>query len=258
MAAVNAVGIRIGRLFGRAGGRPALARLAPVVFAALAGFIVFAGPAAIGPGVAAQTGAASETRVPAQAGTAAATSASATSAPATAASAPAATAAGWNVATLLEEIARTNPPKARFVERRFVAALDEPVDTSGELLFVRPSRLEKRVLKPRPETLVLDGDELIIERGGQRRSFSLRQVPEAGALVESLRSTLAGDRATLERLFVIRLEGSPAQWQLFLDPKGAEASRLLRQVRMSGMRGRVDLIEIDQSNGDRSVMRVLH
>lgn len=167
-------------------------------------------------------------------------------------------AAEWGLVTLLEEIARANPTQARFVERRFVQALDTPVDTQGELAFIRPARLEKRVLKPRAETLILDGDELSIERNGQRRSFSLRQMPEAGALVESVRATLAGDRATLERLFTARLEGPSTQWLLVLEPKEVDARRILRQVRMSGIGGRVDLIEIDQSNGDRSVMRVLH
>lgn len=166
-------------------------------------------------------------------------------------------AADWGLAPLLADIAASSAGKARFVERKFIAALDAPVDSSGELQFVKPARLEKRTLKPRAETLILDGDEMVVERGGSRRVFSLKQIPEALPMVESLRATLAGDRATLERVFVVALDGSAARWNLTLKPKDAAGANLLKEVRISGERGEPNLIEVDQSNGDRSVLRVL-
>lgn len=166
-------------------------------------------------------------------------------------------AADWGLPVLLADISRNSGGTARFAERRFVAALDTPVDTTGVLVFVRPARLEKRTEKPRAETLIVDGDDMIVDRNGQRRNFSLRQSPEAAAMIEGLRATLAGDRATLERLFVVALEGSAVRWSMVLTPRLPEAARLLRQVRLSGERADLGLIEIDQSNGDRSVMRVL-
>jgi Outer membrane lipoprotein carrier protein LolA-like len=169
----------------------------------------------------------------------------------------AALAADWGLGPLLADIAKGNSGVARFAERKFVAALDTPVDSSGELVFIKPARLEKRTLKPRTETLILDGDDLIVDRNGTRRSFSLKQLPEAVAMVESLRATLAGDQVTLERVFTVALEGSAARWSLLLAPKSVPGARLLKEVRISGERGELNLIELDQTNGDRSVMRVL-
>lgn len=168
-----------------------------------------------------------------------------------------ASAAEWGLTPLLDEIARNNGGVARFAERKFVAALDSPVDSTGELVFVKPARLEKRTLKPRSETLILDGDDMIVERNGSRRTFSLKQLPQAVAMVESLRATLAGDRQTLERVFAVTLEGTSARWSLLLTPKSAQAGDLLKEVRINGERGELNLVEIEQTNGDRSVMKVL-
>ena len=163
----------------------------------------------------------------------------------------------WGLSTLLAAIALNSSGSARFVERKFIAALDAPVDSSGELEFIKPARLEKRTLKPRPETMILDGDQLTIERSSNKRSMSLQQVPQAAALVESLRATLAGDRKTLDAIFKVALQGAAPAWTLSLQPLAVSAAQMVKEVRISGAQGDVQLIEIDQGNGDRSVMRVL-
>ena len=95
--------------------------------------------------------------------------------------------------TLLATIARQTVPRAKFYERKHIALLDTPVDSTGDLLFVAPSRLEKHTLSPQAESMVIDGDTLTLTRGGTRRTMSLQQLPEAAPLVDSLRATLAAD-----------------------------------------------------------------
>lgn len=168
-----------------------------------------------------------------------------------------AAASDWGLGALLNDIAKSNGGVANFAERKFIAALDTPVDTTGELVFIKPSRLEKRTLKPRSEILILDGDDMIVERNGSRRTFSLKQLPQAVALVESLRATLAGDRQTLERVFTVVLDGTAARWSLLLTPKSSQIGDVLKEVRINGERGELKLVEMEQTNGDRSVMRVL-
>ena len=73
--------------------------------------------------------------------------------------------AGWGVAQLMQTLAQRGPESARFVEKKYLAILDKPVESSGELRYVPPDRLEKRTLKPKPESLVLAGDQLSVERG---------------------------------------------------------------------------------------------
>src|SRR6185369_2948809 len=102
----------------------------------------------------------------------------------------------------------------RFSERKHMAILNAPLDSSGTLVYTAPARLEKNTLAPRPESLVLDRDKLVIEyrERNQRRTLVLQDYPVIWAFVESIRSTLAGDLATLNRFYRTSLEGSDDKW----------------------------------------------
>jgi hypothetical protein len=114
-------------------------------------------------------------------------------------------AADWNIDTLMRSLAKHEGGRAKFVETKTIALLDKPVVSSGELNYLPPARLEKRTLKPKQEFMVLDGDNLRLERGKQVFSIRLSEQPEALAFVDSLRGTLAGDKAALEKNYKLRL-----------------------------------------------------
>jgi hypothetical protein len=96
------------------------------------------------------------------------------------------------IAQLFESLARQKVTRATFQERKFLALLDKPAESSGELVFTPPDRLEKRTLKPKPESIVVDRDLVTLERGGKRHSLALRDNPAIAVLIESIRGTLAG------------------------------------------------------------------
>ncbi|MDI1258446.1 LolA-related protein [Aquabacterium sp.] len=162
----------------------------------------------------------------------------------------------WNIDTLMRLQAQTQSSRATFVELKYLSSLETPLESSGELSYRAPDRLEKRTLKPTPESLVLDKDTLLLERKGRKRSIPLQSYPEVGAFVESIRATLAGDRAGLDRNYQLELEGKRERWRLLLKPLNAKAAVMVSQIRLSGQGEQVDTIEILQSNGDRSVMTV--
>ena len=56
---------------------------------------------------------------------------------------------------LMHELAARRSSHVAFTEVRRLAVLDRPLESSGELLYEAPDRLEKRIEKPHPETLVL-------------------------------------------------------------------------------------------------------
>ena len=118
-------------------------------------------------------------------------------------------AAEWNVARLMQSLAQQQGGRVTFVERKYIAILDRPVESSGELVYLPPARLEKRTLMPKPESLVLDGDVLVVERGRQTYTLQLQQYPEVAAIVDSIRSTLAGDLVALERQYRMELRRHP-------------------------------------------------
>jgi len=167
--------------------------------------------------------------------------------------------AAWDVQRLMRELAQVKTANARFIERRHLAILTAPLESSGTLVYVAPDRLEKHTLRPRPESLVLERNELTVEskERNQRRTLVLQDYPVIWAFVESIRSTLAGDLQTLSRFYRIGLEGSDDQWRLLLAPSEPKMQAMVREIRISGSKNRIRTIEIlEAAEGDRSVMTI--
>jgi len=169
-----------------------------------------------------------------------------------------AAATDWGVEQLMQALGEVKSSKARFVERKHMAILSAPLEYSGALIYVAPDRLEKHTQTPRRESLLLERDQLTIESPGRkhRRTVVLQDYPVIWAFVESIRSTLAGDLATLTRFYEVKLEGSERRWRLLLKPRDPQMEEVVSEIRLSGSRNWIDAIEIIEINGDRSVMTI--
>lgn len=165
-------------------------------------------------------------------------------------------AAGWDIDVLMQTLAKTKAGRASFVEKKFMAMLERPIESSGELRYTAPDRLEKRTVKPRPETMLVDGDLLTVERGRQKHTLQLQEYPELAGFIDSIRGTLAGDRKALERSFRLKLEGGSERWTLTLFPTEAKLLTAVHLIEIAGVRDNVRSINIVQTDGDRSLMTI--
>ena len=165
-------------------------------------------------------------------------------------------AADLDIDQLMRGLAQTRASHARFVETKSIAMLDQPVESSGELFYSAPNRLEKRTLKPRRETMLVDGSALLIERGRKKHRLQLQDYPELAAFIDSIRGTLAGDRAALERNYKLSLDGSAARWTLQLLPTNKKMQAVVRYIRITGAREEVSSVEVTQTDGDSSLMLI--
>jgi outer membrane lipoprotein-sorting protein len=167
-----------------------------------------------------------------------------------------ATAGDWGIDQLMQSLAQVKTAKARFVERKYLAMLDQPLELSGTLVYTAPGRLEKYTLRPKPETLLLEQDKLVLENKArnQRRTLMLQEHPVVWAFVESFRATLAGDLPTLNRFYRTRLEGTEHQWRLTLTPTEPKMQSMVSEIRIEGSRNRLRAIEVTETVGNRSVM----
>ena len=170
----------------------------------------------------------------------------------------AAAAADWGVDQLMQALAAVKSSKARFVERKHMAILNAPLEFSGTLIYVAPDKLEKHTQTPRRESLLLARDQLTIEspERNHRRTVVLQDYPVIWAFVESIRSTLAGDLATLARFYDVKLEGAERRWRLSLKPRDPQMEEVVSVIRLSGSGNGIDIIETIETNGDRSVMTI--
>jgi hypothetical protein len=132
----------------------------------------------------------------------------------------------------MQSLATHKSAKATFVERKYLAVLDQPVESRGELSFTAPDRLEKRTLSPRPESLVLQGDLLTVDDANKRHMTVNLGANRTAAFVESIRGTLAGDLATLQKYYALELTGGPERWKLL--PQAARMAKLVSRIRIEG------------------------
>ena len=166
-------------------------------------------------------------------------------------------AAAWTINELMHNLAQVKNSRATFVERKYLSILKTPLEYSGTLTYIAPGHLEKHTLLPKSESMVLDQNILVVQNGNaQKRTLSLPDYPVIWAFVESIRSTLAGDIATLSRFYHVTLEGHPKQWLLILRPVDAQMKNLVSEIRISGSLEQISTIETRESGGDYSVMRI--
>jgi outer membrane lipoprotein-sorting protein len=162
--------------------------------------------------------------------------------------------AAWDLQQLMDSLAQNKSGRATFVETKRIAMLDRPIESSGELLYTAPDRLEKRTLKPKPESMIVQGGELLIERGGRNYRVQLDAQPQLAAFIDSIRGTLAGDRQALERSYRLSLEGTQQDWVLQLVPADARMQAVIKRIRIAGAQDQVKSVEISQADGDSSLM----
>ena len=165
-------------------------------------------------------------------------------------------AASWDIDQLMQGLAQIRTGQASFVEKKTIAMLDRPVESSGELFYRAPDHLEKRTLKPKPESMIVDGGKLVIERGQKKYRLQLEDYPELAAFIDSIRGTLAGDRKALERNYRLSLDGTAEHWTLQLVPIDEKMQAVVKRIRIAGVRDAVRSMEITQADGDSSQMLI--
>ena len=169
---------------------------------------------------------------------------------------PGAAQEAFGLPALMQALAAVPAAEARFTEVRRMQLLRMPLEVQGTLRYMRPDRLERRVQSPYEETILIEGNRVSVDNParGERRSYALASLPAAYALVESLRATLAGDLAGLERHYHVKLAGGRDAWILSLTPRDAGVAGMLTEVRLQGSAAHITRIEFDEAAGDRTVM----
>jgi hypothetical protein len=158
---------------------------------------------------------------------------------------------------LMQALARVRAHRANFVEVKSIAALSEPISTSGTLIYRRPDYLAKITRSPHPEQLVVDGNQLSLTEGSQApRIIALDSHPRLRALVDAVRGTLSGNLALLRRWYEVTMTGSFAAWRLGLTPIDAGLASLIRFIAIEGSGTTLRAVQTVQANGDQSRMAI--
>ena len=161
-----------------------------------------------------------------------------------------------DLATVAAQLAQRKSGEARFTEERFVSGFDGPLRASGTLSFTAPDRFARYTTEPRAESMVVDGNSLVLKRGSRSRQMALDAVPEVAALIEAVRGTLTGNAVALDKHFKVKVEGSATQWTLTLVPRDDRLATQVREIRIAGLSSDVRSVELWLAGGDRSLMLI--
>jgi hypothetical protein len=163
----------------------------------------------------------------------------------------------WTLPQVMEALAAVTEVEATFFERKEMTVLETPLESSGTLRYRAPDDMEKEVLYPEPTRYVISRDRIIIDQpSGERKTFPLDQYPVLRVLSESMRATLAGDQATLERFYRLAFSAEPGGWTLRLEPIDPEIERRVIAIIIGGSGSQVHRVETLESGGDRTVMTI--
>jgi hypothetical protein len=157
---------------------------------------------------------------------------------------------------VMQRLASVKSAKAEFIETRYLKLLSSPVQSSGVLTYTAPDRFEKHSLKPIEEKMTIYKHLVTLEdiAKGRKNTISPANFPALSALIDAMRGALSGNGNLLAETFKVKIEGAVGQWKLSLVPKEAVQYGYIHRVIVMGKGEIVDSIEVQQADGDKSVM----
>jgi outer membrane lipoprotein-sorting protein len=162
----------------------------------------------------------------------------------------------FDLTALAALLAQRKSGEARFEETRLVSGIDGPLFSSGTLSFSAPDSFARHTLRPREESMAVQGNLITLKRSGRSRQMTLDAVPELSTLVEALRGTLTGDAVALQKHFNTAVAGNPQGWKLTLVPRHTTLGLQVREVIIEGQRGDMRSVALWLAGGDSSRMTI--
>jgi hypothetical protein len=158
---------------------------------------------------------------------------------------------------LVAGLERPLPARTAYTEVRFQQMLERPLVVRGELEYLGPGRLGKRVDAPYREVTTIADGQVKVQRGERKpREIALGQIPELEGFLRGFSALLGGDAVTLARDFELATTGSDARWRLTLVPKDARLKRRIAAIEVDGAAKAARCFTVRDADGDSSVMLV--
>jgi hypothetical protein len=160
----------------------------------------------------------------------------------------------WNIDRFMQIMRANAGGETGFSEKKYLSMLEAPLESSGSLRYRAPDLLEMDIVSPERQSIKLEHENLTITQADHNTTLNLNDYPELSALIGSIRSTLAGDRAALEQIFQVYLQGAEPHWKLILLPKAPDKIAGVRRISLAGETRYLRLVEIEMRDGDRSTI----
>jgi len=163
---------------------------------------------------------------------------------------------------IMSALASVQGADATFLETRESAFLTSGLKSEGRVTWRAPSSLTKETLEPFEETVSVDGGEIKLSRTDDGRTrgsvISIDDHPELRSMVESVRSTLAGNSSELENNFAVEVSGSTTTWSIELTPVSEKLSKTIESIQIAGSGAKISEFQTRETDGDVSTMKLTY
>jgi outer membrane lipoprotein-sorting protein len=155
------------------------------------------------------------------------------------------------VSQIAAHLAEAKGVRAQFTQTQTLAAMKQPLVSSGTLLFFRERGVIWQIDTPYKATYVItDAGVVQVDAAGRRVSARSAQGTRGVAQVSKMmRAMLGGDLSALYSQFDVQAEGSAAQWRMQLTPNQPQIAQSIKRLEMEGgdyLQG----LRITLANGD--------
>lgn len=166
-------------------------------------------------------------------------------------------AAAVDAAAIVAGLERETPARTPYTEVRYSGLLERPLILRGELEYLGPGKLGKRVDAPYKEQTTIADGSATVQRGERApRTFALGQAPELEGFLRGFSALLGGDAQTLQRDFVLSASGDAANWQLQLKPRDSRLARRVKAIEVDGANGTPRCFRTHEADGDLAILLV--
>ena len=155
------------------------------------------------------------------------------------------------VSQIAAHLAQAKGVRAQFTQTQTLAAMKQPLVSSGALLFFRERGVIWQIDTPYKATYVItDAGVVQVDAAGQRVTAHSAQGTRGVAQVSKMmRAMLGGDLSALYSQFDVQAEGSAAQWRMRLTPNQPQIAQSIKGLEMDGG-DYLQSLRITLANGD--------
>ena len=148
-------------------------------------------------------------------------------------------------------LAQPKGVRAQFTQTQTLAAMKQPLVSSGALVFFRERGVIWRIDTPYKATYVItDAGIAQFDAAGRRVSAHSGAGTRGVAQVSKMmRAMLGGDMSALYSQFDVEAEGSAARWRMQLTPNQPQLAQSIKGVEMDGG-DYLQSLRIALANGD--------
>ncbi len=159
---------------------------------------------------------------------------------------------------VMQSLSAIKQAEVDYQEEKHLNMLDVPLLQTGHLSYLAPDSFTRTLDAPVTGRFAIQGDKVTLEQRGESKQQNLQRLPLVKAFVASFGATLAGDLPRLQQYYELTFSGDTASWALVLIPRDKQLAEYVDEIRLWGREGKIDRMEIQESNGDWSRMILLH